>query len=94
MEDYSKMHFGMFAGSKKNVTLRCKKALAGVMFDRFGTEITVMKDEDPLFIKVRVEVEISPIFYGWITGVGAVIASPKQEADAYRQYLLSQIDIM
>lgn len=83
--EYAKKNAGMFSGREATVTLRAHKDIMGVLFDKYGTDITVRSDGD--YIKARVTVAISPQFYGDITGIGAVITAPKDEADKYREYL-------
>lgn len=66
--DYAKKRFSMFAGAAEIVTLRAPKYMAGVMIDRFGTEVRERREDEDIL--VRTEVEVSPQFFGWITGLG------------------------
>ena len=86
--DYSKKTFSMFDGEDKMVSLRCENRLLGVIFDRFGTDITVRPDGDGHFI-ARTPVKVSPQFYGWLTGLGAGarLAAPQEEVQKYAEYL-------
>ena len=69
------------------VTLRAPKQMAGVMFDRFGTEVSMRSQDDAIL--VRTEVEVSPQFFGWITGLGAgvEIVRPASVRQAYEKHL-------
>lgn len=93
LADYSKKTFGMFAGEEETVTLVCQKELTGVMLDRFGKDI-VMRQKDEQMIQVRVDVAVSRQFFGWLTGLGALvrIEAPKAVSDAYRSYLSEILD--
>lgn len=86
--DYARKRFGMFAGQMRTVVLRCKKTLVGVMLDRFGTQIAV-RPEGTDEIVVRAEIEVSPQFFGWLTGMGADvgIVSPADIREEYRNFL-------
>lgn len=85
--EYAKKRFSMFAGKKETVILHAPKHMAGVMIDRFGMEVTMRSLEDR--IVVRTEVEVSPQFFGWITGLGngVQIAGPDWVKEAYCTHL-------
>ena len=84
---FSKKTFGMFGGPDADVVLRCRNELAGVIIDRFGTEISIVP-EDGGYFHVHVTVAVSPQFYGWVTGIGAgiEISSPREVRSGYREY--------
>lgn len=79
---YSKKVFGMFGGKEENVTLRCRNDMAGVIIDRFGTEVNITKKEKEYF-NVRVGVQVSPQFFGWVFSLGeaVTITGPKSVVD-------------
>ena len=57
--------FRMFLGRTETVTFRFHERLIGVMFDRFGEGLEITRlDKD--FCQCRVEVQISPPFWGWL----------------------------
>ena len=86
--DYARKRFGMFAGEMRTVVMRCEKNLVGVMLDRFGTQIAV-RPEGTEEIVVRAQIEVSPQFYGWLTGMGAgvQIVSPADVKEEYQGFL-------
>ena len=61
--------FSMFGGRDENVTLICRNELAGVIIDRFGSDIILIPVDGGHF-KVIVPVAVSPEFFGWAAGVG------------------------
>lgn len=69
MAIYSKKIFGMFGGVEETVVLECKNGISGVIIDRFGTEVDIIKREADSFT-VRVNVQISPQFLGWVFSLG------------------------
>lgn len=85
---YAKKTFGMFAGEEKTVHFVCEEKMVGVMIDRFGRDVPLRKLEDGT-IRVRANVEISPQFYGWLSGFGTQVrmVEPKEEVERYKEYL-------
>ena len=69
MAVYAKTIFGMFGGEEEIITLRCKNSMAGVVIDRFGTEVNITKKEKEHFL-CRVPVQVSPQFFGWVFSLG------------------------
>lgn len=86
--DFTRKTFAMFNGEEKTITLKAENHLAGVMIDRFGTDIP-MRPLDREHFQARVNVRVSSQFYGWIAGLGPgiVITAPKEEAENYKNYL-------
>jgi predicted DNA-binding transcriptional regulator YafY len=64
--------FSMFGGREERVTLRFRNHLTGVVIDRFGTEILMLKDGEQHFT-VSVAVEVSPQFFAWLCGLGRAV---------------------
>ena len=93
--DYSKKIFGMFGGEEANVNLRFDNSLAGVVVDRFGKGITMLADGEKHFV-VRVNVALSPVFYGWLFQFGELceVLSPqslKDELKSHTEKFLSEL---
>lgn len=78
MAIYEKKIFGMFGGKEENVKIECIDSLAGVIIDRFGKEVSLIKSDKEHFT-VNVRVAVSRQFLGWIIalGEGARIVSPE-----------------
>lgn len=68
MAIYSKQVFGMFNGTLTKVTLECDKSLAGVIIDRFGTNVMLVEDGE--VFRTDVEVMVSDVFLSWVIGFG------------------------
>ena len=88
MASYAKKTFGMFAGEEKTIRLRCDKSMIGVMVDDFGTEVAI-RTEDESHVIARMEVAVSPQFFGWLAGLGerVEIIAPEDVREAYTSYL-------
>ena len=88
--DYAKSTFSMFAGDKQEITLSVDKGLVGVIADRFGKNIFITSDDnnDNNFI-VKVNVNISDQFFGWIFALGdrIKITAPESVCARFKSHL-------
>jgi len=92
---YSKSMFQMYSGEETDVTIQFENELVGVVYDRFGVDVPIIKTDETHFI-CNVKVAVSPHFLSWIISFGsrAKIVSPNwvQEQlyelilDAQKQY--------
>lgn len=82
MAAYTGKMFGMYGGEDERVRLECDNALAGVMIDRFGKDIPLIRLDDKKFA-VNVEVAVSRQFLAWIIGLGegVKIVGPQRIVD-------------
>ena len=92
--DYSKKLFGMYSGEFCHVTLYGNNSMIGVIIDRFGKDIPVMKKDADHFETV-VEAAISPQFFGWIASLGAGIRikGPAQVRKQMQEFVQNLADI-
>ncbi len=93
MAVYSKETFGMYGGKEQTVTLRCNNRIAGVIIDRFGTNLPFSNVTDTHF-EIRIKVHTSPLFYSWLMAFGAdiTILSPSKVIDEYRALAHAGLD--
>lgn len=84
MAIYSKEVFGMYGGESAAVVLECDNSLAGVIIDRFGTDVSMFPGADGFRASVRVMV--SPTFISWLIGFGSKmkVISPQWVVDSVR----------
>lgn len=77
LQHYSKTMFQMFSGEETDVSIEFDNELVGVVFDRFGTDIPIVKKDENHFI-CHIKVAVSPHFLSWIMSFGkkAKILSP------------------
>lgn len=82
LSTYSKSMFQMFNGDETDVSIQFENELVGVVYDRFGTDIPIIKADETHFI-CRVKVSVSPHFLSWIMSFGkrAKILSPEYVID-------------
>lgn len=85
---FAKKTFSMYGGHDEKVTLVCKDNLAGVVLDRFGTDVMMLPCGEGHF-KIKALVAVSPQFFGWVTGIGEgmEIAGPEYVRREYQEYL-------
>ena len=88
MAAYAKKTFGMFAGEEKTVRLLCDNSMIGVIVDEFGTEVAIRKEDDT-YVVARMDVAVSPQFFGWLAGLGnrVQILAPVEVREDYLSYL-------
>lgn len=86
--EYTNKTFGMFGGEATAVTLELPAAMAGIILDRFGKEITI-RQINPERIRVRIKVAVSNQFYGWLTGLGeeVILLGPESVRQEYQSYI-------
>lgn len=79
---YAKKMFGMFGGEETDVSIRFDNDLVGVIYDRFGMDIPIIKIDEKHF-ECSVRVAVSPHFLSWIISFGdkARIISPQNVID-------------
>ncbi len=68
MSQYSRQVFGMYGGELVGVRLSCDRSMAGVVIDRFGTDIVIANHGERF--EFTVNVMISPTFFSWVLGFG------------------------
>lgn len=69
MAAYARKTFGMYGGKEEWVRIECDNSFAGVMIDRFGKDVSMIRVDDKRFA-VNVEVAVSRQFLAWIIGLG------------------------
>lgn len=94
MAVYSKKVFGMYGGKEETVSLLCDNSMAGVIIDRFGKDVAMRESDENHFI-ARVNVAISPQFFGWVCSLGGLvsIAAPENVVEAMKEELRKQINL-
>lgn len=90
---YAKKMFGMFTGEEQMVKLECDNQLAGVIIDRFGTDITLHKVDTEHFT-VNVKVALSRQFLAWVIslGKGVKIVGPEKAVKLMREEVQRLMD--
>ena len=85
---FARKTFGMYGGEDRKITLEGENHLAGVVIDRFGTDV-MMRPYDREHFHASVTVTISPQFFGWLAGIGKgiKICRPEDVREEYREYL-------
>jgi len=82
LPSYSKGLFGMYGGEITDVSLLCENDKAGILIDRFGTDIPLIPVDSEHF-RTHIQISSSDQFLGWIfaLGDGIKILSPQSLID-------------
>ena len=89
---YTERVFKMYGGREEKVQLLFSRELIGVIHDKFGEDIKMVRiDEDTAIATVRVQ--ISPTFWGWVFQFGGKmrIISPDPVIEGYKRHMLDTI---
>ncbi len=88
MAKFCRENFSMFGGKSEYVTLAFDNSLSDVVFDRFGSDIRVSPVDENTF-SVRVKINMSTQFSGWLAGLGdkAKILSPESARKQFSDHL-------
>lgn len=88
LSEYTKSVFSMFGGKAVNVSVKFENSLAGVVFDRFGTDVPTMRVDENHFV-CNLNVSVSPVFLGWLVGFGSKveILSPDFVVDEMKELI-------
>ena len=82
--------YNMYGGKTETVTLEMSNGLINVLIDRFGDSIHVTPVTQDRFT-VKLEVQISPTFWGWLFQFGnqMKLLSPEGVAEDYQKQIAS-----
>ena len=85
---HKKEVFGMFIGKEEAVKFVVDKSLLDVVFDRFGSHITLSKVDDNRY-SFSADVQISLIFLGWCCAFGdkLKVVTPNNVVEAIKQHI-------
>lgn len=90
--NYPKQVFKMYGGKVRKIRLAFDESLIGVMFNKFGEEISIKKTGARY--TASVEIQISPTFWGWLMQFPTTmkIVSPVDVREAYLSWVRSAIN--
>ena len=92
--EYAKKTFGMYSGKMVNVKMEFDNDIAGVVIDRFGKDVRIIKNDKKKFV-VSEEVQVSSLFYAWMFGLGdkAKILGPQSVIDGMKEACAKQAEM-
>ena len=79
MASYTRKMFGMYGGKEEWVRMECDNSFAGVMIDRFGKDVSMIRLDDKKFV-INVEVAVSRQFLAWVIGLGEGVSIVEPES--------------
>lgn len=62
--EYTEQVFNMYGGEQQEVTLEFDASLIGAVYDKFGEDTKITRDDD--VCTATVKVQVSPTFRGWV----------------------------
>lgn len=94
MAAYAKKMFGMFAGEEESVKIECHNCLAGVIIDRFGKDVKMLKKDNDHFV-ATVKVAVSKQFLSWVMALGnsAKIVGPEKVVNQVKSELKRLVEL-
>lgn len=89
LDTYTQRVFSMYGGERVHVEIQFIKSLLDTIVDRFGVERPIYSRVDDNHYKVNVEIEVSPMFFGWLAGFGrrVKLLSPSPIVEAYKNHI-------
>ena len=72
MSAYTKYTFSMYGDEPTPVTMVFLNRMVGVVMDKFGRDVVIMKEDDRHF-RITVPVAVSSQFFGWVFGLGKMV---------------------
>lgn len=92
-ETYTEQVFKMYNGEAETVTLEFAPELLGAVYDKFGEDLEI-RHCDGGWLKIKITVQISPPFFGWVFQFKERmrIVEPSRVADEYIDRIKSVID--
>lgn len=92
-ETYTEQVFKMYNGEAETVTLEFAPELLGAVYDKFGEDLEI-RHCDGGWLKIKITVQISPPFFGWVFQFKERmrIVEPSRVADEYIDRIKSAID--
>lgn len=85
---YTKSTFSMFGGNDESVRISCDNKLIGVVYDRYGDDVPILKESNERFV-FTIKVKVSPQFFAWIFsfGKGMEIVYPENVVNQMKESL-------
>lgn len=86
---YSKSLFEMFDGDEKTCRIEFPKDLIGVMLERFGEDMIILKSKKKDYYETVQHVKLSQKFFAWILSYDARIniTAPDNVKESFKKYI-------
>ena len=94
ISEYSGRVFGMYAGRTERVKMEFDNSLSGVVIDKFGKDVNIVKTGAKKFLVIE-NVNVSKQFFGWIFGLGegAKIIGPQSVVDEMNEEMMKRLGL-
>ena len=94
ISEYSGRVFGMYAGRTERVKMEFDNSLSGVVIDKFGKDVNIVKTGAKKFLVIE-NINVSKQFFGWIFGLGegAKIIGPQSVVDEMNEEMMKRLGL-
>jgi predicted DNA-binding transcriptional regulator YafY len=94
ISEYSGRVFGMYAGRTERVKMEFDNELSGVVIDKFGKDVNIVKTGAKKFLVIE-NVNVSKQFFGWVFGLGegAKIVGPQNVVDEMNLEMMKRLGL-
>lgn len=84
---YKKSLFGMFSGETTAVTIEAHRTLVDAIFDLFGEKTRIISNGEET-VRFTVDVQVSPLFFGWCCSFGEKVKllGPENIIEQLKEY--------
>ncbi len=91
---YSKSLFEMFDGDERTCQIEFDKELIGVMLERFGDDMIILKSKKENYYQTVQHIKLSQKFYAWILSYAGriIITGPENVKSDFRDYIQNILD--
>lgn len=92
---YSTSIFDMFSGDEKTIRLKFHKNMIGVMIEKFGEDLIILKDKDKDYFHTAQSIRVSNKFFAWLLSYNGQIRliAPEAVVLDFKEYIQRNLDI-
>lgn len=86
---YSTSVFDMFNGEEKTIRLKFHKDMIGVMIEKFGENLIILKDKDKDYFHTAQSIRVSKKFFAWLLSYDGNIKliAPEAIVQDFKEYI-------
>ncbi len=92
---YSTSVFDMFNGEEKTIRLKFHKDMIGVMIEKFGENLIILKDNDKDYFHTAQSIRVSKKFFAWLLSYDGNIKliAPEVIVQDFKEYIKRNLEI-
>lgn len=92
---YSTSVFDMFNGEEKTIRLKFHKDMIGIMIEKFGENLIILKDKDKDYFHTAQSIRVSNKFFAWLLSYDGQIKllAPEGVVQDFKEYIRRNLEI-